>query len=322
MSAQISVSDRGHFIGIDWGSTNARAMLFAPDGRLVDELDAPLGIIHVPADGHRAAFDRLTTAWRERHGPIPALLSGMIGSRHGWREAPYASCPVTLTELHRSLVPAPGVENVFLVPGLSLEPGRSDVMRGEELQLLGLGERSAHFDWVCLPGTHSKWVRAEWPVVREFHTAMTGEIFAAIAEHTLFAKLIPPHVAAPALVASAFDVGLERSASPHGLLHALFGIRADLLLGRVTAAEIADLLSGLLIGTEIRHLLPQAPAKSRVALLAAPALQPRYLRAFAFFGLTATAFDVRQVTAAGFVALMRQLPPAQTFRTPPVSARP
>ena len=295
----------GHYIGIDWGSTNARAMLFAPDGRLVEERDEPLGIKHVPAGGHHAAFDRLTSAWRARHSPVPALLSGMIGSRHGWREAPYANCPVTLTELHLALVPAPDVDAVSIVPGLSLANGRSDVMRGEELQLLGLGERSASFDWICVTGTHAKWVRAEWPVVREFHTAMTGEIFAAIAEHTLFAKLIPPSNGAPAFVASAFDRGLECSVSPHGLLHALFGIRADVLLGRVPPAEIADLLSGLLVGTEIRHVLPSAPAKSRVAVLAAPGLQPRYLRALAFFELAATAFDVRQVTADGFIALMR-----------------
>lgn len=294
-----------HFIGIDWGSTHARALLFTPDGRLVDERNESLGIKHVPAGGHRAAFERLTAAWRTRHGPIPALLAGMIGSRHGWREVPYAGCPVTLPDLHRSLVPAPDVENVSLVPGLSLENGRTDVLRGEELQLLGLGERSARFDWICLPGTHSKWVRAEWPVVREFYTAMTGEIFAAITAHTLFAKLLPPSEPAPAFVAAAFDSGLARSASPHGMLNALFGIRADLLLGRVADTQIADLLSGLLIGTEIRHLLPHAPAGSRVAVLAAPALQPRYLHALAFFKLFATAFDVRQITADGFAALMR-----------------
>ena len=298
------MSETGHFIGIDWGSTNARAMLFASDGRLVEERDEPLGIKHVPAGGHRAAFERLTAGWRARHGPIPALLSGMIGSRHGWCEAPYARCPVALTELHRSLVPAPDVDHVAIVPGLSLANERADVMRGEELQLLGLGERCAHFDWICIPGTHSKWVRAEWPVVREFHTAMTGEIFAAITEHTLFAKLIPPPGDAPGFNAQAFDAGLTRSASPHGLLNALFEIRAEVLLSRVREAEVADLISGLLIGTEIRHILPRASAKSRVALLAAPRLQPRYLRALAFFNLNGTAFDVSAVSADGFVALM------------------
>ena len=140
--------------------------------------------------------------------------------------------------------------------------------------------------------------------LREFQTAMTGEIFAAITAHTLFAKLLPPTDASPAFDAAAFDSGLERSAAPHGVLNALFGIRADLLLGHVPDTQIADLLSGLLIGTEIRHVLPRTQARSRVAVLAAPNLQPRYLHALAFFDLVATAFDVRQVSADGFVALM------------------
>lgn len=303
----IKHSGDGHFIGIDWGSTNARALLFAPDGRIVDERDEPLGIKHVPEGGHRAAFAQLTSGWRKQHGPIPALLSGMIGSRHGWREVPFVPCPAKLTELHRELVPAPDVDGVSLVPGMSLAGERCDVMRGEELQMLGLGETATAFDWVCIPGTHSKWVRAEWPMVREFHTAMTGEVFAAIAMCTLFAKLIPPRAAAKetpsALIERAFDTGLERSAEPHGLLNVLFGIRAEVLLDQLAATEISDLISGLIIGTEVRHARARSSANARVAVLAAPGLQPRYLRALAAFGFKAKAFDVKQVSADGFVAL-------------------
>lgn len=300
-----SKSGDGHFIGIDWGSTNARALLFAPDGRIVEERDAPLGIKHIPPGGHRTAFEQLTAGWREAHGLIPALLSGMIGSRHGWREVPFITCPSKLTDLHHAIVPAPEVENVALIPGLSVTQGQADVMRGEELQLLGLGQAATRFDWVCIPGTHSKWIRADWPAVREFHTAMTGEVYAAVAEHTLFANLIPPASGPRPFVAAAFEAGLERSASPHGLLHALFGIRADVLLERLAAVEISDVISGLIIGTEIRHLLQQVPGKPRLALIAAASLQPRYQRALGYFDVAATAFDVKQVTADGFVAMMR-----------------
>ncbi len=299
------MSDLGHFIGIDWGSTNARALLFASDGKILEERDEPLGIKHVSPGGHRAAFEKLTAGWRERHGPIPALLSGMIGSRTGWREAPYAAAPANLTELYHTLVPAPDVENVWIVPGVSLATTRCDVMRGEELQLLGLGARAAEFDWVCIPGTHSKWIRAEWPFVREFHTAMTGETFAAIAEHTLFAQLIPPVKPGSVWGKPAFQSGLERSAPPHGLLNSLFGIRADLLLGRIQATEVADLISGLVIGTEINHVRALTQVGSRVALLAAPGLQSRYECALAFFDFAPTAFDVRALNADGFRQLMR-----------------
>lgn len=305
----MSASD--HFIGIDWGSTNARALLFTADGTVLEERDEPLGIKHVPVGGHRAAFDRLTQHWRERHGALPAFLSGMIGSRHGWREAPYLPCPASLAELHCALVPAPDVENTRIVPGLSLNGPHCDVMRGEELQVLGLGAAATKFDCICIPGTHAKWIRAEWPVVREFRTAMTGELFAAIAEHTLLASLIPATPAgsppSPAATAGAFEAGIERSAAPHGLLAALFEIRAEVLLGKTAAGEIAELISGLLIGTEIRGMLAHFGAHSRVALLAAPSLELRYLRALRHLGLDAVAFDVKRTTAQGFVALRNQI---------------
>lgn len=293
------------FIGIDWGTTNARALLFAGDGTLLEDREAPLGVSRLAAGEHRAAFERLAGAWRGQHGPIPVLLSGMIGSRQGWREAPYLSCPATLSELHRALVPAPEVENAFIVPGLSLaSPERRDVMRGEELQLLGLGAAMTGFSAVCIPGTHSKWIRAEWPVVREFRTAMTGELFAAILDHTLFAKILPTEKAA-AFNESAFVTGLQRSAAPHGLPSELFGLRADLLLSTLAASDLTDAISGLLLGTEIRAARPLLGPTPRVALLAAPALQERYLRALRFFAIEAVAFDVKQIAAQGFAALMR-----------------
>lgn len=306
MSTAAAPTPAGLFIGIDWGSTNARAMLFDGDGALREEREAPLGVKHIAGGDYRAAFHQLTARWRAQHGPVPALLSGMVGSRHGWREVPFLDCPATLTQLYRVLLPAPGVDNVWLVPGLALAQPHRDVMRGEELQLLGIGEAAKDFDWVCIPGTHSKWIRAAWPQVGEFHTAMTGEVFAAIAEHTLFAKIIPAAVGARAAFDErAFLDGVTRSASPHGLLASLFGVRADFLLADFPAGSVAEVISGLLIGSEIRHLFSTVTGKPRVALLASASLEQRYVCALRFLGLEVTAFDVKQTTARGFAALMR-----------------
>src|SRR5207248_4853515 len=107
-------------------------------------------------------------------------------------EAPYLACPASLDQLKRALTPVPGEENVFIVPGLKMAGDRPDVLRGEELQVLGLGASVREFNCVCIPGTHAKWIVTDGEIVREFHTAMTGEIFAAILEHTLFVQLVPP----------------------------------------------------------------------------------------------------------------------------------
>jgi 2-dehydro-3-deoxygalactonokinase len=294
------------WIGIDWGSTNARAVLFDRGGSVLESVEYPLGIKHVAAGGHRAAFEQMTGEWRKRHGALPAYLSGMIGSRHGWIETAYLPCPVTLAELATRLVPVPQTENVFIVPGVMMPGPRPDVMRGEELQVLGLGRDAAGFDFVCIPGTHSKWIRTDGRVLSEFETAMTGEIFAAIGQHTLFAQLIPKSGTTPGTQAAAFADGLDRSAAAHGLMHALFAIRAAVLMGQIAPPDVSDVLSGLLIGTEIRHVRPRLASRARVALIGTAALNARYATALQAFDIESTSFDSLEIAARGFAALVRR----------------
>src|ERR1044071_698135 len=165
-------------------------MLFTAEGAVVESAHYPLGVKRVGRGEHRACFERMTSAWRQRHGPIPALLAGMIGSPTGWHEAPYVDCPASLREFHRSMVSIPDVDRVWVAPGIARRGERNDVLRGEEIQLLGLPCTGCTSDFVCISGTHSKWIRLETDVVRDIHTAMTGEIFEAILEHTLFSLLV------------------------------------------------------------------------------------------------------------------------------------
>lgn len=296
----------GHFIGIDWGSTNARAMLFAADGALVEQREFPLGIKNIAAGGYRDAFRRMIDGWREHHGAAtPAILSGMVGSRHGWREAPYLPCPASVTDLARHLLPVPEESGVFIVPGMKMAGDRPDVMRGEELQVLGLGATGANHDLICIPGTHAKWIVAEGGIIREFHTAMTGELFAAVSEHTLLAPLMPPLAQRGPMREAAFDSGVQRSAGAHGLPQVLFELRAAVLLQRVAADDLPDLISGLLIGTEIRHVQSLFGGKRTVGVLGAAGVSERYLRGLDTLGFKATRLDVQAVTARGFGAIAR-----------------
>jgi len=111
-------------------------------------------------------------------GDGPVMMSGMIGSRQGWLEVPYAACPAGFEEI------ATGMRKVtwdggtaWIAPGLSChdEAGVPDVMRGEEVQILGVLDRlgpGAHT--VCLPGTHSKWVEVTDGRIMRFTTHMPG----------------------------------------------------------------------------------------------------------------------------------------------------
>src|SRR5881398_1351204 len=143
------------FIAVDWGTTNRRAYLIDEGGRCANEFEDGKGILSVPDGGFPAAVAEI----RQRLGDHPLLLAGMVGSTRGWKEAPYVPCPAGLDELAAALVWAG--EREAIVPGVSyVGSGRADVMRGEEVQLLGavaagLVDPEA---LACHPGTHNKWV--------------------------------------------------------------------------------------------------------------------------------------------------------------------
>ena len=120
------------YIAADWGTTNRRAYLIDSSGRCVDEFEDGKGVLSVESDGFPAAVAEI----RERLGDKPLLLAGMVGSNRGWKEVPYVPCPAGIDDLARSLVWVG--EREAIVPGVSYQgEGRADVMRGEEVQLLG-----------------------------------------------------------------------------------------------------------------------------------------------------------------------------------------
>jgi len=271
-------------IGVDWGTSSLRAWRFGPDGAARDMREAPRGIMTVPAGGFPALLSETIGDWLAA-GELRVLLCGMVGSRQGWIEAPYLSCPAGAAEIARATVPVPFEgASVRLVPGLTARDaaGVPEVMRGEETKIIGLlpeigpGEAT-----VCLPGTHPKWIRLQGGRVAGFATAMTGEVFSALSQHTILGRMMDlkaPH--APA----AFARGLARAKGRGGLLHHLFGTRTLALMGELTEAEGASYLSGLLIGHEVAAAL-EAGVAPPIHLTGSAALEPRYAEALAAFGI-------------------------------------
>ena len=176
------------------------------------------------------------------------LLSGMVGSRQGWREASYAPLPADGAVLAARLLPVPEIGG-WIVPGVSGESlaGAPDVMRGEETQALGaLALAGAGEACLCMPGSHSKWVEMREGRLARFATFMTGEAFAALRDHTILARMIE----GGAHDQDAFAAGLSRARQPGGLLHHLFTVRTDGLFARLAPAAAGSFLSGLLLGHE------------------------------------------------------------------------
>src|SRR5947209_12635629 len=182
-----------HLIGLDWGTTSCRAYLIGADGIVLDrQTDGP-GILKVEQGHFGPWLDSMVGGWIATHGPAPVILSGMIGSRQGWQEAPYARCPAGAEDIVGALARIEWSElSIALVPGLSTEnDGMPDVMRGEETQIFGALAPSKQRDGLyLLPGTHSKWADVQDGRIVSFRTFMTGEVFGALQEHTILGRLM------------------------------------------------------------------------------------------------------------------------------------
>ena len=203
-------------IAVDWGSSSFRAYLMSAGAEVLDETASGDGIASVAAGAYPATLERLIGQWLDANPSAPVIASGMVGSRHGWREAPYVRCPAGPHDVAQRLttVEADG-RRVFLAPGLSTEDeaGLPDVMRGEETEIFGVADLGVHLGarLIVLPGSHSKWAEVEGGRVAAFKTFVTGELFQALRDHTIagaFAKAAPAK--APG---DAFALGVKRGAA-------------------------------------------------------------------------------------------------------------
>lgn len=266
-------------IAVDWGSSSLRGYLLAGDGTILEQRANARGILGCNGD-FAAVLAELVGGW-----PGTILLGGMIGSRNGWIEQPYLPCPATLDDaaaaLQRHHDPALPGHALWFVPGVAVAAAEAtpDVMRGEETQLFGLAADTARAQ-ACLPGTHSKWATLDGGAITGFSTAMTGELFALLRQHSLLGRLMDE---SHDLDAAAFARGVARSGESGGLLHHLFGVRALGLFERLSPAEAPSYLSGLLIGHEIAELAD--PAQD-VHLIGSAALTGRYALALAQRGFS------------------------------------
>jgi 2-dehydro-3-deoxygalactonokinase len=278
------------FIAVDWGTTNRRAYRLGPGGRLEDRMEDDRGILAVPAGGFPAAVERI----RERLGDLPLLMAGMIGSNRGWHEAPYAPAPAGLQELAERLVWAePG--RAAIVPGVSWESDdRADVMRGEEVQILGAGadgmvSKDAR---VCHPGTHNKWISLEGGRIAAFRTVMTGEMFSLLKEHSILADLL----GGPIEPNAAFEAGVRHGHDHDDLTAELFSVRARVLLGKARREDAAPYASGLLIGADLRTGLG---GSKEVAVIGRPDLTRLFAAAIRVCGGEAREIDGEAAFLAG-----------------------
>jgi len=278
-------------IALDWGTSNLRANLLDPSGHSIEQRQSAMGVMKVPPGTFDAVLVELCGDWMQEHR-LPLIASGMVGSRQGWKEAPYLDCPATLKQAAHQLTalefehPDLGSHKVYIAPGLKCidANGQTDVMRGEETQIWGAQLPPSS---ICvLPGTHSKWIWLDGEGdFQNFKTFMTGELYSVLTQHSILGRLMEiPETNVP-LKKDVFLRGVTLGIAGHAeVMHTLFAARTAGLMGQLGASELPDFLSGILIGAEIGSV--SLDAVSNVHLLGEGGLCERYRRAFQQQGMS------------------------------------
>lgn len=291
------------FLSCDWGTSMLRL-------RLVEGADLVVTASVESADGiaatharwneargkrpareafYRAVLRQAILTLEEKRGAklsgLPLVISGMASSSIGMADVSYKKLPFAIdgSDLRTKRIKATRTfaHDMLLISGAR---DTGDVMRGEEVQLVGalaLAAPVAGDRLLVFPGTHSKHVlvKGEWAIA--LRTYMTGEIFDLLARHSVLANSVDAKgTLGAAAQRHAFEHGV-RVGMNQNLLHALFSVRVRGVLQQANRSENFHYLSGLVLGCEMKDLAPldlgpplivaspEAAARYRAAMSAA-----------------------------------------------------
>ena len=255
-----------NFISCDWGTSNFRLRLVEKDTlKVLKTIETNDGVKNVHNRFKEQSLEKDQTSYfldflKNKIASLTlsskksiVVVSGMASSSIGMIELDYADLPFGFNsdELNTSILFPNSNLKIIVVSGVK---STSDVMRGEEIQALGLSNEMPNDEEgiLILPGTHSKHIIFENGVFKDFTSYMTGELFEALSNHTILKN---------SLENSKWDIrykkhfleGVQKS-NENNFLASLFNIRTNDLFQKKSSKENYYFLSGLLIGGELTYL--------------------------------------------------------------------
>ena len=275
------------FISLDWGTTSLRVYEVSAQGKVINQVAAPEGILAIKDGAFEAVLESHIGTWGMA---LPIVASGMITSRQGWVECAYVDCPAGASDLAKAITrkTTSSGRAVHFITGLHYHSPtiQHDVLRGEETQVFGsLASGATHF---ITPGTHSKWISVAHNRIVDFATYMTGETYALYRNHSILGRLMQDGLQDQAVFIKGVAMAFANSADQ---LHALFSVRTLGLFNELPPEKLASYLSGLLIGYEVASAIAEHDRKAKYLLLGSPSLTANYLTALKLMGLSATQGD-------------------------------
>jgi 2-dehydro-3-deoxygalactonokinase len=260
------------FISCDWGTSSFRLRLVDQESHSVlAEVKSDQGIARMNQlwqeqardESGRLLFYQSIVAGQVRKlqeqvsyalWGLPIVISGMASANIGMIELPYKMLPFAVNGndlVYKKI----GATDSFAHETIIISGARTahDVMRGEEIQLIGCTIQSGEQHVYILPGTHSKHITVKDKQVIDFKTYMTGEFFQLLSRQSILSTSVQEesqHGNHDSI--TAFEAGVMQSRQDN-LLHSTFLVRTNQLFGHFTKELNYHYLSGLLIGSELKE---------------------------------------------------------------------
>lgn len=276
-------------LGVDWGTTRLRVRdLERLDDDQAEVRSSDLGLLKAKEVGFKEA---LTQTAGDMLGPdTTVIMSGMVGAREGWRQAPYCDVPCKLEALAAEAVKVDDVgREAWILPGARCNDGSwPDVMRGEETELWGCVELGCPDGVYLLPGTHSKWARIDKGQLVSFRTYVTGDLYQAVMTNTILRKQMDSKADWDR---AALGKGVELGGGQEGageVLAQLFSGRTLELSGELASEQVPSYVLGILLGAEIRSGRQDCAGKA-LTVIGSHAWIERYQHACSVLGQDADA---------------------------------
>lgn len=276
-----------NWVAIDWGTTNFRAFLMSETGVCLDKIEASKGLLSIKDRRFSEVLNKLLEVWNQSRNIQSILMAGMVGSKQGWSEAPYIEVPATPASFIKASISVDldcgGKAQIISGACCNNQFALPDVMRGEEVQLIGLANLNKGNDFFAiLNGTHSKHVIWKDGLLHSFNTIMTGELFSILTNNSILGKGLPKQSHDEAAFITGVDIG-----NKFPINQVLFSARTSHLFNKILPEHIESYISGLLIGSELSELQP----KTICFIVGSQSLSQHYFNALKHLGHSPTITD-------------------------------
>ena len=232
-----------NWVAVDWGTSNLRIWAMNAADEIVHEIRSDQGMATLsPHEFEQVLLSHIEPWIMQKK--LLVVACGMVGSRQGWFEAPYAFAPIEpAAKWVKAHCNDPRID-LRILSGIA-QSCPADVMRGEETQIAGFLAIDPKFEGaICLPGTHSKWALISDGKIQKFQTALTGELFALLTQ-----KSVLRHSLGTWNDDGFIEAVNQSFNEPEALAMRFFNIRAQGLLDDDRFG--VSRLSGALIGAEL-----------------------------------------------------------------------